>query len=396
MTNLNKDIIPSDSFLHGWIDRFSHTEVYPSWTILTGLAVVGCLLGRKMCFDAGQVGLIWPNMSVLLVGPSGHGKDTIITPACELLDFCGAAWIRGTTMEAVKENMVGMGDPAVGFINASELADFLGCKDYQAGMVQALTNILTTGTKLDVSLKSDIAKGIKRTILHPTLTMFAGSTADWLQSMLPDGSLDGGFIPRFVVAAEWSKKDAGILPIANPGKYETQAQHQTVLEGEIRFLEECLGLVKRVGSIPSKYLPIRFSETCGDDDAEGWYENWYINRYRTFSPLLQAYAHRSSGLMRRLGLLMAVTRGHNWIEEADYHFADAVIQHTAERLEQAVIPQSREVKVGYEILRLLPATHADLLRGLAAKYSSLWVRRGLQYLIESNQVEQQEGMFQKI
>jgi hypothetical protein len=395
--SLDRTIIPEDSFLNYWMDRWSNSEVYPSWTMLTGLAIVGCLLGRKVCFDAGEVGKIYPNTSILLVGPSGHGKDTIINPACDLIRFCGGSWVRGRTMEAVKESLLQLGDPAVGFINASELSEFLGCKDYQAGMVQALTDILSNKDEIDISLKSDTSKGehASRSIYRPTLTMFAGSTADWLQGMLPDGSLDGGFIPRFVVAAEWSKRAEGIRPIANPGRYESIAHERKVTHGKITFTEELQKITEYFRELPDEYTPWKFFETTGIDDAEGWYENWYANRYRTFSPLLQAYAHRSSGILRRLGLLMAITRGHvNYIEEADYIFAERIIQHAAERLEQAVIPQSREVRVGWEIKQILPATTSELLQALAGKYSSVWVKRGIGFLVESEQVEvSKEGIY---
>lgn len=390
---LNRTIIPNDSFIHAWMDQFSHTEIFPSWMILTGLAIVGVILRRNVCFDQGQSGKIWPNTSVLLVGPSGSGKDTIINPSCDTIDKIGGQSVVGRTLEAVKESLTQMGNPAVGYINASELADFLGCKDYQAGLVQALTDILSNKTQIDVSLKGDITRGGSRKIYNPTLTMFAGSTAEWLQGMLPDGSLDGGFIPRFVVAAEYSKQESGIHPIANPGKYDSLEQQRMVKQGEATFVDRLHELAISSHLFPDQ-PPRTMTETHGMNDAEGWYTNWYANRYTKFSPLLQAYASRSSGLLRRLGMLMAITRGHiNYIEEEDYYFGDAIIAHAAERLEQAVIPQSREVKVGWEILRLLPSTQPELLRTLAGKHGTMWVKRGLGYLLESEQIEQKEGRF---
>lgn len=344
-----------------------------------------------MFFSVGETGRIWPNMSILLVGPSGHGKDTIINPSVQVLRSLGGYQVEGTTIEAVKESLSRMGNPAVGFINASELADFLGCKDYQAGLVQSLTNILSSGDKVDISLKSDIVKGFAKYIMNPTLTMFAGSTAEWLQGMLPEGSLDGGFIPRFVVAPEFSKKSANIHPIANPAKYDTPELALDVKVAKQAFVDQLRETMKKFTT------PRQFIETNGTDNAEGWYENWYGNRYRTFTPLLQSYAHRSSGLMRRLGMLMAISRGSmNSISEEDYYFADQVIQHAAERLEQTVIPMSREVRVGHEILAILPVRGAEILRALAGKYSSLWVKRAILYLQESEQiVVTKEGMYMK-
>ena len=389
---MNKEIVPADSALHYWLDRWDNTEVFKSWIILTGLATVGVVLRRNVCFQKGETGALWPNTSVLLVGPSGSGKDTIINPTCQLIDSIGGTQVVGRTLESVKESLTQMGDPAIGYINASELADFLGCKDYQAGIVQALTDILSGNKeRIDVSLKSDVVKGLHRYIYNPVLTMFAGSTAEWLQTMMPDGTMDGGFLPRFVIAAEWSKKNEGIRMVANSGKFESFKHKERVLGGKAQFWEFLTDLRQRLGT-PSQ--PYTMSETNGSDNAEGWYENWYANRYTKFSPLLQAYASRSAGLMQRLGMLMAVTRGHiNFIEEVDYYFADAIIQHAAERLEAAVVPQSREVKVGWEILQLLPSTSPILLKSLSPKWSSVWVKRGIQYLIETEQITQKEGKF---
>ena len=238
---LSRTIIPEDSLLHSWLDKWSHSEVFISWQILTGLAIIGVILRRNVCSLEGSVGRIWPNTSVLLVGPSGSGKDTIINPSCNLLDALQAQYVVGRTLEAVKESLTQMGDPAIGYINASELADFLGCKDYQAGLVQTLTDILSGNKEeIDVSLKSDIVKGISRKIYNPTLTMFAGSTAEWLQNMMPDGTMDGGFLPRFVIAAEWSKKEEGIRLIAHPGKYDSPEQRMIVEGGEKIFVAEMM------------------------------------------------------------------------------------------------------------------------------------------------------------
>ena len=81
----------------------------------------GVILRRNVCSLEGSVGRIWPNTSVLLVGPSGSGKDTIINPSCNLLDALQARYVVGRTLEAVKESLTQMGDPAIGYINASEL-----------------------------------------------------------------------------------------------------------------------------------------------------------------------------------------------------------------------------------------------------------------------------------
>ena len=93
-------------------------------------------------------------------------------------------------------------------------------------------------------------------------------------------------------------------------------------------------------------------------------------------------------------MLMAISRGHiNFIEEVDYQFGESIINHAAERLEETVIPQSQEVRVGREILRLLPSAQPTIIRTLSSKYGMMWVKRGIGYLVETEQIKLEEGKF---
>lgn len=386
--SIDSRIVPCDSFLHHWIYTWSNTETPVSWRIATGLAIVGVVLRRNAYFYQGEAAPIWPNLSIMLVGPPGLGKDTLINPSAKVMDSAGGEYVVGKTIEAVKMSLYHAGNPAVGYILAPELAEFLGGKDYQSGIMEGLTDLLTGKEKADITLKADITRGEKKFIYNSTLTMFAGSNKDWLQNNLPKGSLDGGFLPRFVILPE----TRGNRFVANPGKYDSIAERNAVLAAKQEFLRKVVQTEEQYRSAGLTGI----TETNGYDNAQGYYTNWYENRYKKFSPICQAYAPRSAGLMRRLAMLMAITRDHNYIEEADYIFASELILYTADRLETAVIPASPEVVAGNAVLELLPATQAVLLRQLAIKYGMLWVKRGISYLIESDQVVQgKDGMFIK-
>lgn len=415
------------------MESWSNTEIYPSWQIATGLAIYGAVLRRNVGFCLGMADYIWPNMPTLLVGPSGEGKDTIIRPAVKIIENA-SEWagvdvnvIPGRTIEAIKTAMCNIAeDPTCGVIVAGELSALLGQKDYQQGIVTDLTDILSAGDYVDISLKADVMKDKAekskkerkgKRIPHPTITMFAGSTRDWLLTMLPEGSLEGGFLPRFVIVPEESKKDAGIKPIANPNRMPgprreriaaVRKEFETHVTMTAAFYAESFAAQnterehrKNIDpDDPKNKLPgpVEFHELEGEDgDAAAWYENWYANRHGIFGANLHAYANRSALLIRKLAMLMAITRGHkNWIEVSDYQFADQFIRWAGSKLEGSVIPQAREVVAGRRILGMLPATEAKILNEYAGKFGPRMVKAGLMNLVEMQKVVNINGVFHAI
>jgi hypothetical protein len=112
--------------------------------------------------------------------------------------------------------------------------------------------------------------------------------------------------------------------------------------------------------------------------------------------VLLAFANRSSQLIRKLAMLMAITRGHNWIELTDYEFAGGFIHYIAARLEASVIPVCREIVAGFSIMDMLPATQTDILKELGGKFGPRSVRDGITHLVETEQMRNEKGMFVKI
>lgn len=372
--------VPTDSIITNWIASWDNSEVFHSWRIATGLAIIGGALGRNVWFPYGGLGTIWPNTPVLLIGTSGAGKDTINEPAAEVLAKAGVARVAGKTMESVYLSLHNIGNPAVGFIFAGELKEFFGAKDYQAGLLEGLTSLLSNNKEVDITTKSDLLAGGKKFIYNPTLTMFSGSTIEWLQKI--DGIMNSGFLPRFVVAVELGSK-THFVP--NPGRYESIAEKHRIERARVVFQQE-------VNTLRTKYLtrPEAFVE---EKEGEYFFDNWYANRYGYFPATLQAYAHRSGNLMRKIAMLMAVSRGHNWIEAQDYQFSSDFIIHGATRLEQAVIPVTPTVTCGAEILKILPATQPVILRMLSPKFGPALVKSSMLYLAETGQLTNQGRIY---
>jgi hypothetical protein len=323
---LKRNFVPSDSILRLWLHNLGITEIPVSYQVVIGLSLIGALLKRGIYVDQ-EEWRVYPNLSVLLVGPSGIGKDVVINKAGRVIEYVNPSLTLGvTTIEFLKSAMVEMGDPAACYVPANELSAFLGTKDYQKGIAKELTDLLSTNDRVVLG-----TKGEGKLVIHrPTLVLHAGSTVDWLQD-LPDNSLSGGFLPRFVIVCEeygsrhvaWVKYDYD--------KLTRMAAREAGAEFKRRVKE-------LVGDLLSgtRYRDER--ELTPTKGAEEFYRNWYHNRFNYFSVGVKAYANRSRDQMHRLAMLMAVSRGHTYLEETDYTFAADLMDYIAKGIDGVVAP----------------------------------------------------------
>ena len=319
-----KKILPEDSCVLDWCKSQSITEAPMAYTLVAGLSMIGALLKRNAYIDHERF-KIWPNISLLLIGPSGIGKDLTIKFTQEIIETIGGLdIIAGRTIEYFKKQLGKVGDPAACYAPYPELTAFLGGKDYQASLVQELTDILSTNDTLDVSTKGEGTIIIPR----PTVTMHTGSTAAWLYKATPDGALEGGFFPRFaIVCAKYAHQHIAWA------KYDsTKHELMRANEAKAAFIDGVKrGLAKF--KTPRAMVPT--------SDARDFYRNWYWNRFKWFSPEVQAYANRSRDLVHKFALTCAVSRQHTYLEEVDYRAAVDIMAEIAKGIEETIKPMLR-------------------------------------------------------
>lgn len=319
-------IIPKDSCIRQLIQRFSITEAPLPYQIAFGLSSIGALLKRSVFIDQVEW-RVYPNMSVLAIGPSGVGKDTVINRCVKIIhQIEPGLQLNGNTIEHIQSELAQLGELAAAYIPAQEITAFLGGKDYQKGIVQSLTDMLSTGHKIVLGTKSEGKKVISR----PTITIHAGSTADWLRN-LPEKSIEGGFLPRFlIVCAEFTQKH-----VAWP-KYDHDhwARQEAKQAGE-DFVKIVKEIVKKFGGRELERDEREMTPTPG---AEQFYRNWYHNRFKFFSPNVQAYANRARDHVHRLAMLMAISRMHGYMEEEDYSFAVGFMEYVASGIDKVIAP----------------------------------------------------------
>jgi energy-coupling factor transporter ATP-binding protein EcfA2 len=351
-----------------------------SYQIVTALSGIGCILKRNAYID--QVNWkVFPNLSLLLVGPSGIGKDTAIDAIEDVLaDGNLVQVLGGKTIETIHELMLGIGDPACAYIPAPEITAFLGGKDYQKSMVQELTHLLTTKNYVDVTTKSQLAISGKRRIPHPTVTLHAGSTEEWLHKAMPEGSMEGGLWPRFLIISEqYGSKRIPLL------KLLPKDEVRLAQRGREKFLADLQQIAEVFSRKPGEVFILA--------DAADVYTNWYENRFRLFSKTVQPYANRSRDQVLRLAMLCAVSRMHDYIEEIDMQFAVEVMAYVAKTIDKVMRPPTREATIAREIVKLLPCTKKDVTRVLGMNFSIRDLAAAETYLVQSGQMSARDGVW---
>lgn len=375
------NLIPKDSAIQHYLKLARFMEAPYSYVVGCCISSISALLRRNIWFDIDESGVIFPNVSVLLIGPTGIGKDTAINMGYRriLKEFMPGHRITGITSEAIAGNLHGIAerggeDPACGYILANELKQLFGGKDYQGGIIELLTHLLSD---LDEYVHGTKHKPL--IIPHPTIVLQAGSTEEWFHQ-LPEGALEGGFVPRCLIIHEPAQRTMIPLPkdYMDKDDREAKAKHLGLFwEGIDRLME----------------IYSRPREVYFDEEAKNFYSNWYCNRYKLLGPFAQGYAHRSRGHVVRLAMVMAATRGHAIIELCDVEFAVGWMLELIGNLEAVILPPTEEGRCVVAIKKSLPAKGKDLVQILRPKFSYNMVNKTLEILRATEEIAFRDGMW---
>ena len=104
--SFNPELIPN-GLLKSWVESRRILETPVGFDLAVGISAIGACLRRNVWIDQIQF-KVYPNISVLLVGPSGIGKDTAINGVASLLQG-NVGVIGGRTAETIVTTMMEIG-----------------------------------------------------------------------------------------------------------------------------------------------------------------------------------------------------------------------------------------------------------------------------------------------
>lgn len=235
------------------------TESPACYHFWVGCSLIAAATKRQIYLNMNMF-KIYPNIYVILVGPSGGRKTVSSNIGMELAEAVGikkfsdkitaAALIRDlsnatqkrveevTSNNGAKSSELEFCSPVM--IYASELGVFMGPDAYGSGVIADLTDLYDCPTRWE---KKTISRDAE-TILGPYVTFLAASTPQTLKDTVPTGAVGQGFTSRILFV--WGAGRRKRVPIPTWGVgYEmlknnliADLLHITTLRGTFRFSKD--------------------------------------------------------------------------------------------------------------------------------------------------------------
>jgi Protein of unknown function (DUF3987) len=232
----------------------AETESPACYHFWVGCSLISAVTKRQVCLNFNMF-KIFPNVYVILVGPSGARKSIATGIGMALAEkagikkfsdkITGAALIRdlsNATEKRIEEDGEGhtieLCSPIM--IYASELGVFLGHDAYGSGVIADLTDLYDCPTKWE---KKTISRDAE-TVVGPYVSLLAASTPQTLKDTVPTGAVGQGFTSRILFVWGSGRRKRVPIPTWSVGHEMLQSNliadlsHIGTLRGTFQFDDE--------------------------------------------------------------------------------------------------------------------------------------------------------------
>ena len=301
------------NWLESYLEYTDNTESPTSYHTWCGLSAIAGALQRRVYLRWGIGQVIYPNLYVVLIGASGRTRKGVAIGIAKdfLKNVSGVTVVpesssgRQAMIQAMKRAVVNFTDPSDDKIKfhcsvtafSEELSVFLG-----QGDIAYLSNLTDWYDSKDDWEYETVSRG-KDKLEGLCLNLCGGTAPDWIQSMIPQEALGGGFTSRIIFIVEEKKRK--IVP-------------EYTITDEVAELGQRLQRdLDRIGNLSGE---MHFTE-----EGKKLYVDWYIREDTKLSkgepaipdPRFAGYCERRATHLRKLMLVCSAARGNDLLITAE-------------------------------------------------------------------------------
>lgn len=379
------EILPKEGWLHDFVEFTNGLEACPRFRFFSAACVLGAAINNKLFIHRGDKDLLpklFPNLWVLLLAPPGRGHKTstinmavnCLTQACPEVRILADKLTPESLVKALSSPVgretirIGPRD-ATGLIKAPEFSVFFGKQQYNTGLVSLITDLYDYREEW---ASETIMRG-KMILRNNCISVFGGSTPDWLQQMLPQDAFTGGFMARYVIVE---------MP---PSYFKRRAFPQRVSKRSWEDLVQNLSVLGHMAG-----------EIKWTAEGEAFYKEHYESILPTGDPQKDAYREREAEQVLKLAMILTVSTMEMKVDKGHMQHArqilDALMQETEGRIERltthprmALVQDIRDILKTHECIcrrDLIKKVYRGLERGEAQFMEAIRI------LILAEEVEQ--------
>jgi hypothetical protein len=309
-------------WITGYLAYTNTTEPAETFRMWTAISVIAAVLQRKTKLEWGTI-TFFPNMYIVLVGPSGARKGTAMSPGLAFLDELGIKTAaEAITREALIRELknANMSDPNITTgkmifhssltIWAQELTVFLGYGNLQ--LMSDLCDFYDCRNKWTYRTKN---MGTDE-IIGVFVNLFGGTTPSLIRSAMPLDAIGGGLTSRIVFVFEEDIARCQPMPFLSDAQLGLREQLRLDLEriyamhGDFKVTKEFLDL----------------------------WTDWYVGQHKN-NPF-EDQGHRFEGYFRRrpvhvmkLSMIVNASRTDRMIIEAsDFQRALGILEECEKKM----------------------------------------------------------------
>lgn len=283
-------------FLDWYLYGAGLSKVPPQFHLWAGIGALAAAVGDRVWFEKFTDEKLYPNLYVMLIGPSGTGKNQAWRRAQRRMEMLpsdeqlAVRLYRGKiTAEAILSRLGNKKHGSRIWLVTPELAMQVGNGPKAESFITHMTELFDG----DTVFQDDTRTSGQHHITNPVINWGSGTTNEWLLRAVGKQDILGGFFARIC---------------AIPGERTPERYAKVIYPHDHREVDAwCSAYLTYLTHVTGRFT--------WDDAADELHTWWYENRAEPDNPLLWNYYEHGDNMVYKLGMLMALSDQHKLVGE---------------------------------------------------------------------------------